>query len=116
MNDNFSGKFVIKNVKPTPEGESSKVKVKVRVNLNGILTVASASLVEKREPTQQEKDEEEKQQQKENMETDQQADPKRNVDKPDQDAQANEPPAPEVRQLDLYSRNIFICKTEKEPS
>ncbi|XP_012261434.2 heat shock 70 kDa protein 4 isoform X2 [Athalia rosae] len=89
--------FLIKNVKPTPEGESSKVKVKVRINLNGILTVASATLVEKREPTQQEKEEEEKQQQKENnMETDpQQADPKRGVDKPDQEAQANEPPAPE---------------------
>ncbi|XP_046748462.1 97 kDa heat shock protein isoform X2 [Diprion similis] len=91
------GTFVIKNVKPTAEGESSKVKVKVRVNLNGILTIASASLVEKREPTQQEKEEEEKQQQKENsMDVDQQqADAKKGIDKPDQEAQANEPPAPE---------------------
>ncbi|XP_015429034.1 PREDICTED: 97 kDa heat shock protein isoform X2 [Dufourea novaeangliae] len=91
------GVFVIKNVKPTPEGESSKVKVKVRINLNGILTVASASLVEKRELTQQEKEEEEKklqqqQQQQQQMDVDQQAEKK---DKPDQDAQANEPPAPE---------------------
>ncbi|XP_076619212.1 heat shock protein 70Cb isoform X2 [Colletes latitarsis] len=93
------GVFVIKNVKPTPEGESSKVKVKVRVNLNGILTVISASLIEKHEQTQQEKEEEEKQQQQQqqqtqqnNMDMDQQQDKK---DKPDQEAQANEPPAPE---------------------
>lgn len=88
------GVFAIKNVKPTPEGESSKVKVKVRLNLNGILTIASASLIEKRELTQQEKEEEEKQQQQQqnNMDVDQQADKK---DKPDQEAQANEPPAPE---------------------
>lgn len=37
----------MKDVKPTPEGESAKVKVKVRVNLHGILTISSASLVEK---------------------------------------------------------------------
>ncbi|XP_012234476.1 97 kDa heat shock protein isoform X2 [Linepithema humile] len=91
------GTFTIKNVKATPEGESAKVKVKVRVNLNGILTVASASLIEKREPTQQEKEEEEAQQQQQqqqnNMDTDSQAADKK--DKPDQEAQANEPPAPE---------------------
>lgn len=91
------GVFVIKNVKPTPEGESSKVKVKVRVNLNGLLTVASAALIEKRELTQQEKEEEEKQQQQSQqqpgMDVDQQAEKK---DKSDQEAQANEPPAPEV--------------------
>ncbi|XP_017796871.1 PREDICTED: 97 kDa heat shock protein isoform X2 [Habropoda laboriosa] len=93
------GVFTIKNVKPTQEGETSKIKVKVRVNLNGIFTVASASLVEKRELTQQEKEEEEKQQQQQqqqqqqnSMDVDQQPDKK---DKPDQEAQANEPPAPE---------------------
>lgn len=94
------GTFVIKNVKPTPEGESSKVKVKVRINLNGIFTITSASLIEKRELSQQEKEEEEKQQQqqqqqqqpKQSMDVDQQAEQK---DKPDQEAQANEPPAPE---------------------
>jgi len=65
------------------------------VNLNGILTVASASLIEKREPTQQEKEEEETQQQQQNnMDMDSQAADKK--DKPDQEAQANEPPAPEV--------------------
>ncbi|XP_043803060.1 heat shock 70 kDa protein 4 isoform X1 [Apis laboriosa] len=100
------GTYTIKNVKPTPEGELSKVKVKVRVNLNGILTVVSASLIEKRELTQQEKEEEEKQQQQHqqqqnNMDIDQQQDKK---DKPDQEAQANEPPAPEVS-MDKTRRN-----------
>ncbi|XP_076375782.1 heat shock protein 70Cb isoform X2 [Megalopta genalis] len=97
---NHIGTFVIKNVKPTPEGESSKVKVKVRINLNGIFTITSASLIEKHELSQQEKEEEEKQQQqqqqqqqqKQQMDVDQQAEQK---EKPDQEAQANEPPAPE---------------------
>lgn len=64
--------------------------------MNGILTIVSASLIEKRELTQQEKEEEEKQQQQQqqnNMDVDQQQDRK---DKSDQEAQANEPPAPEV--------------------
>ncbi|KAI4493155.1 hypothetical protein M0802_009572 [Mischocyttarus mexicanus] len=100
----FVGVFSIKNVKPTQEGEVSKVKVKVRINLNGILTVASASLVEKREPTQQEKEEEEKllqqqQQQQNNMDVEQDK-----KDKSDQEAQANEPPAPEVS-MDKTRRN-----------
>ncbi|XP_015608782.1 97 kDa heat shock protein isoform X2 [Cephus cinctus] len=92
------GEFHIDNVKPTLEGESSKIKVKVRVNLNGILTIASASLVEKREPTQQEKEEEEKQQLKENMEIEQQQQQQQQQDKKDksdQEAQANEPQPPE---------------------
>ncbi|KAM0735170.1 Heat shock 70 kDa protein 4L [Formica fusca] len=94
----FIGTFTIKNVKATPEGESAKVKVKVRVNLNGILTIASASLIEKREPTQQEKEEEEAQQQQQqqqqnNMDVDSHSADKK--DKSDQEAQANEPPAPE---------------------
>ncbi|XP_043678414.1 97 kDa heat shock protein isoform X1 [Vespula pensylvanica] len=99
------GVFVIKNVKPTPEGEASKVKVKVRINLNGILTIASASLVEKREPTQQEKEEEEKllQQQQNNMDVEQQQQDNKK-DKSDQEAQANEPPAPEVS-MDKTRRN-----------
>ncbi|XP_017754764.1 PREDICTED: 97 kDa heat shock protein isoform X2 [Eufriesea mexicana] len=89
------GTCTIKNVKPTSEGELSKVKIKVRINLNGILTIVSASLIEKREVVQQEKEEEEKQQhqqQQNNMDVDQQQDKK---DKSDQEAQANEPPAPE---------------------
>ncbi|XP_026824176.1 97 kDa heat shock protein isoform X2 [Ooceraea biroi] len=94
----YIGTFTIKNVKATAEGESAKVKVKVRVNLNGILTIASATLIEKREPTQQEKEEEEAQQQQQqqqqnSMDVDPQ--PVDKKDKPDQEAQANEPPAPE---------------------
>lgn len=45
--DNYIGQFVIKDVKPTADGESAKVKVKVRINLHGIFTISSASLVEK---------------------------------------------------------------------
>ncbi|XP_012138186.1 heat shock protein 70Cb isoform X2 [Megachile rotundata] len=89
------GVFVIKNVKPTQEGESSKVKIKVRINLNGILTIASASLVEKRELTQQEKEEEEKLQQQQQQQNNMDVDQPEKKDKPDQEAQANEPPAPE---------------------
>ena len=96
------GVFVIKNVKPTSEGGSSKVKVKVRINLNGLLTVPSASLIDKRELTQQEKEDEEKQQQQQQQQSSQQPQPNMDVDqqsekkdKPDQEAQANEPPAPE---------------------
>lgn len=85
------GTWHIKNIKPTPENEPSKVKIKVRLNLNGIFTVTSAVVVEKREMTQQELEEEEKQQQQQqpgnNMEAEQ--------DKPDQAAQAKEPPAQE---------------------
>ncbi|KOB75531.1 Uncharacterized protein OBRU01_07242 [Operophtera brumata] len=46
--DDFIGQWHIKEVQPTPEGESQKVKLKVRVNIHGIITVASASLVEKK--------------------------------------------------------------------
>ncbi|XP_011304595.1 97 kDa heat shock protein isoform X2 [Fopius arisanus] len=80
------GIWQVKNIKPTPEGEPSKVKIKVRLNLNGIFTVTSAVLVEKRELTEQEIEEEEKQQAN-NMEAEQ--------DKSDQAAQAKEPPAQE---------------------
>ncbi|XP_029165256.1 97 kDa heat shock protein isoform X3 [Nylanderia fulva] len=97
------GTFTIKNVKATPEGESAKVKVKVRVNLNGILTVASASLIEKREATQQEKEEEEAQQQQQQQQNNMDIDSDKK-DKSDQDAQANEPPAPEVS-MDKTRRN-----------
>ncbi|KAK2579751.1 hypothetical protein KPH14_011092 [Odynerus spinipes] len=111
--DNHIGNFVIKNVKPTPEGEASKVKVKVRINLNGILTIASATLVEKREPVQQEKEEEEKvqTQQQNNMDVDQQADKK---DKPDQEAQANEPPAPEGEDKEdtKAKKKVSVCTVE----
>lgn len=85
-------------MKPNKEGESSKVKVKVRINLNGIFTVSSASLIEKREPTQQEKEEED-QQMKEQESKEQ--DSKKN--KIDQEAEAKEPPAPEVSDVFFFS-------------
>ncbi|XP_026331704.1 97 kDa heat shock protein-like isoform X2 [Hyposmocoma kahamanoa] len=47
--DTFIGQWSIGDVQPTPEGESQKVKLKVRVNIHGIVTVASASLVEKKQ-------------------------------------------------------------------
>ena len=47
----------MKDVKPSPDGESVKVKVKVRVNLHGILTISSASLVLKQDATEQEANE-----------------------------------------------------------
>lgn len=47
------GQWNIKDVQPTPEGESQKVKLKVRVNIHGIITVASASLVEKKQDSSQ---------------------------------------------------------------
>lgn len=40
-------------MQPTSEGESQKVKLKVRVNIHGIVTVASASLVEKKQDSSQ---------------------------------------------------------------
>ncbi|XP_038055584.1 97 kDa heat shock protein-like [Patiria miniata] len=60
--DPFIGRFEIKNVKPTAEGESSKVKVKVRVNGHGIFKVSTASLMEKipPQPEQNDKDAAEK--------------------------------------------------------
>lgn len=48
------GEWQIRDVQPTAEGESQKVKVKVRVNIHGIITVASASLVEKKQDAQNE--------------------------------------------------------------
>ena len=42
-----TGRFSIKNVVPSPEGDSSKVKVRVRMDGHGIFSVCSAQLVEK---------------------------------------------------------------------
>ncbi len=47
--DQHIGRFEIGEVKPMPDGSNQKVKVKIRVNLNGIFTVASASIQEKHE-------------------------------------------------------------------
>ena len=43
----FLGRFSIKDVVPSKEGESSKIKVKVRLDIHGVLKVVNASLVEK---------------------------------------------------------------------
>nr|UPH95343.1 heat shock protein A4 isoform 2 [Mythimna separata] len=51
--DTFIGQWHIRDVQPTAEGESQKVKLKVRVNIHGIITVASASLVEKKQDAAQ---------------------------------------------------------------
>ncbi|XP_072941681.1 97 kDa heat shock protein isoform X2 [Epargyreus clarus] len=51
--DSFIGQWNIRDVQPTPEGESQKVKLKVRVNIHGIITIASASLVEKKQDASQ---------------------------------------------------------------
>nr|AXU24961.1 heat shock protein 70-7 [Cyrtorhinus lividipennis] len=52
--DKEIGQFVIKDVKPTPEGESSKIKIKARVNLHGIFAITSATLVEKKDNPEEE--------------------------------------------------------------
>lgn len=57
----FVGTFTVKDVKPTPEGDSAKVKVKVRVTLNGIFTISSASLVEKLPASENDTNEEQSQ-------------------------------------------------------
>nr|XP_032512201.1 heat shock 70 kDa protein 4 isoform X1 [Danaus plexippus plexippus] len=51
--DTLIGQWNIKDVQPTAEGESQKVKLKVRVNIHGIITVASASLLEKKQDSAQ---------------------------------------------------------------
>lgn len=43
------GTWIVKDIHPTPEGKAQKVKVKVRVNLNGIMNISSASLIESKE-------------------------------------------------------------------
>jgi hypothetical protein len=53
----FLGQFIVKDVKPSSDGESVKVKVKVRVSLHGILTVSSASLILKHDGSEQESNE-----------------------------------------------------------
>nr|UTH79107.1 heat shock protein 70-4 [Protohermes costalis] len=50
------GKWIIKDVKPTADGKLQKVKVKVRVNLHGIMSVSSASLVERKETGEEQDD------------------------------------------------------------
>lgn len=49
-----AARYVVKDVKPTAQGNSHKVKVKVRVNLHGMFSVSGAQLTEKRDATEQE--------------------------------------------------------------
>lgn len=57
--DPYIGQFIVKDVKPSADGESLKVKVKVRVNLHGILTISSATLVLKQDASEQDLNEQE---------------------------------------------------------
>ena len=68
----ITGQFIVKDVKPSTEGDSLKVKVKVRVNLHGILTVSSATLVLKQEASDQESNEQDTNAGSEAMETESQ--------------------------------------------
>lgn len=52
--DPLIARYVVKDVKPTAQGNSHKVKVKVRVNLHGMFSVSGAQLTEKRDATEQE--------------------------------------------------------------
>ena len=52
-----AGNFLVDKVAPQANGDSSKVKVKVRVNIHGIFLVSSASMVEKLEPGEEDKEE-----------------------------------------------------------
>ncbi|XP_015758028.1 PREDICTED: 97 kDa heat shock protein-like [Acropora digitifera] len=47
LEDGFVGSYLVQDVTPTKEGESSKVKVKVRLDIHGLFTVVNASMVEK---------------------------------------------------------------------
>lgn len=42
------GRWQVKNVKPTANGEAQEVKIKVRINNNGVILVTSANLVDKK--------------------------------------------------------------------
>ncbi|XP_028406381.1 97 kDa heat shock protein-like [Dendronephthya gigantea] len=41
------GRFSVKNVTPTKDGESSKIKVKIRMDIHGIFYVSKAQMIEK---------------------------------------------------------------------
>lgn len=43
-----SGRWSVKDIKPTATGEPQEVRVKVRINDNGLILVTSASIVEKK--------------------------------------------------------------------
>uniref|UniRef100_A0A182V951 Heat shock 70 kDa protein 4 n=1 Tax=Anopheles merus TaxID=30066 RepID=A0A182V951_ANOME len=47
--DPFIGTYHVKGIKPDANGEAQEVKVKVRINNNGIITVSSATMYERKE-------------------------------------------------------------------
>ncbi|XP_045478731.1 heat shock 70 kDa protein 4 isoform X2 [Harmonia axyridis] len=61
--DKNIGTWIIKDVRPNAEGKAQKVKVKVRLNLNGIMSISSASLFEAKNASEPDSPEEEQQQQ-----------------------------------------------------
>lgn len=48
------GSWTIRDIRPTPEGESQKIKIKVRVNIHGIVHISSACLLEKHQSNEPE--------------------------------------------------------------
>lgn len=84
-------------MQPTSEGESQKVKLKVRVNIHGIITVASASLVEKKQDATQ-NDSVEMENSNENVNSGQEAPMETNGS---QDQQQNGPDNQEVREDEM---------------
>lgn len=44
----ITGRWYVKNIKPTPTGEPQEIKIKVRINANGVIQLTSANLVEKK--------------------------------------------------------------------
>uniref|UniRef100_A0A6B2EDD3 Putative heat shock 70 kDa protein 4-like isoform x3 n=1 Tax=Phlebotomus kandelakii TaxID=1109342 RepID=A0A6B2EDD3_9DIPT len=47
--DPYIGRWVIRDIKPNSAGESQEVKVKIRINQNGIISITSATLTEKKD-------------------------------------------------------------------
>ncbi|XP_059622200.1 heat shock 70 kDa protein 4 isoform X2 [Phlebotomus argentipes] len=50
--DHYIGRWVIRDIKPNSAGESQEVKVKIRINQNGIISITSATLTEKKDPSE----------------------------------------------------------------
>lgn len=44
----WTGRWYVKNIKPTATGETQEVKIKVRINSNGVIQLTSANVVDKK--------------------------------------------------------------------
>lgn len=44
----ITGHWSVKNIKPSATGESQEIRIKVRINDNGLISVTSANIVEKK--------------------------------------------------------------------